>query len=153
MFKGRLNRTGFVLGNLYLGVPMLVAIILYVISIIAIHDSGAIHSMINIVFFLFGAAWCVFNIVASLGMIIRRWHDMNKTGWLALLHFVPVVNLVTFLILLFAPGTQGPNDYGFPKSSRKFKDVLLGSRNPLLPGDEQPPQGTPKPGTYGAGPM
>ena len=45
-------------------------------------------------------------------LMIRRLHDLNKTGWLALLMLVPVVNTIFSLYLLFAPGTVGANDYG-----------------------------------------
>ncbi|MBR4382216.1 MAG: DUF805 domain-containing protein [Selenomonadaceae bacterium] len=45
-------------------------------------------------------------------LIIRRLHDLNKTGWFALIMLIPVVNTIFSLYLLFAPGTIGSNDYG-----------------------------------------
>ena len=44
--------------------------------------------------------------------IIQRLHDMNACGWWSLLMFVPVVNALMGLVLLFAPGTGGSNRFG-----------------------------------------
>lgn len=46
-------------------------------------------------------SWIVFSIS------VRRWHDCDKTGWLALLPFFPTV-----LYLGAVSGTQGHNRYG-----------------------------------------
>ena len=46
--------------------------------------------------------------------MIKRWHDMNRSGWYSLLLFVPFVNIIVGLVMLFVPGTDGPNDYGQP---------------------------------------
>lgn len=35
---------------------------------------------------------------------IRRLHDLNHSGWYLLLAFIPLVNVVMLLYLLFAPG-------------------------------------------------
>jgi uncharacterized membrane protein YhaH (DUF805 family) len=39
---------------------------------------------------------------------IQRSHDFNTTGWLSLLWFVPLVNLIFW----FIPGTDGENRFG-----------------------------------------
>ncbi len=51
-------------------------------------------------------------IVVSIMLVIQRVHDFNASGWLCLLYFVPLVNLIFFLLLLFLPGTDGENQYG-----------------------------------------
>ena len=45
-------------------------------------------------------------------LMIRRLHDLNKSGLFCLLMLVPVVNAIFSLYLLFAPGTIGANNYG-----------------------------------------
>lgn len=45
-------------------------------------------------------------------LMIRRLHDLNKTGWLCLIMLIPVINTLFGIYLLFAPGTVGYNDYG-----------------------------------------
>lgn len=58
-------------------------------------------------------------VVLSFIFVIKRLHDLNWSGWFSLLMFLPLVNLIMGLILLFAPGTPGTNDYGYrPKPSR-----------------------------------
>lgn len=45
-------------------------------------------------------------------LMIRRLHDLNKTGWLCLVTMIPAVNAPFCIYLLFAPGTVGSNQYG-----------------------------------------
>jgi len=35
---------------------------------------------------------------------IRRPHDLGRSGWLILVMFVPIVNFLFFIYMLFAPG-------------------------------------------------
>lgn len=56
---------------------------------------------------------------------IKRLHDMNKSGRLIFLVFIlsliPIVNIGVGLILLFSPGTHGPNEYGEdPRKEKRF---------------------------------
>lgn len=50
--------------------------------------------------------------VFGLSITVRRFHDLEKSGWFCLLGIVPLVNFITGLYLLFAPGTYGNNQYG-----------------------------------------
>lgn len=47
-------------------------------------------------------------IYMNIMLTIKRSHDFNVSGWLTLLIFVPLANL----IFLFVPGTDGPNRFG-----------------------------------------
>lgn len=58
-------------------------------------------------------------IIPAIALMVRRFHDLDQTGWLALvfilLSFIPLVGLLASvgLIVWFAmPGTAGPNKYG-----------------------------------------
>ena len=44
----------------------------------------------------------------------RRLHDVNRSGWMALLWFVPIVGWAYLLVLLAQPGDEGTNEYGSP---------------------------------------
>lgn len=55
---------------------------------------------------------------------IRRLHDRNHTGWLVLLIFVPVVNLIFALYLLFAKGDEGRNNFGPKRENQSWEKVL-----------------------------
>ena len=44
---------------------------------------------------------------------IKRWHDLNRSGWWVLINFVPLIGaLVSFIVLGFVKGTDGPNRFG-----------------------------------------
>jgi uncharacterized membrane protein YhaH (DUF805 family) len=50
--------------------------------------------------------------IATSAPIVRRFHDLNKSGWHYWLGIIPVVNIIVGLYLLFAKGTDGDNEYG-----------------------------------------
>lgn len=50
--------------------------------------------------------------VANIMLTIRRCHDLNKTGWLTVLMFIPYIGVIPGLYFLLAKGTTGPNKYG-----------------------------------------
>lgn len=45
-------------------------------------------------------------------LTIRRTHDFNWRGWLAVLLLIPKANIVVWLIFCAIPGTKDENDYG-----------------------------------------
>ena len=50
--------------------------------------------------------------VGGFMLIIRRWHDLGKSGWLSLLMLVPLFNFFVLIFLWVKKGTDGPNTYG-----------------------------------------
>lgn len=54
----------------------------------------------------------LFGFVASIMMLERRLHDLDKSGWWMLLLCVPLVNILFYIYILFFKGTEGPNQYG-----------------------------------------
>lgn len=42
----------------------------------------------------------------------QRCRDIGWSGWIVLLTYIPVIGLAVWLVLLFYPGTRGPNRYG-----------------------------------------
>ena len=64
------------------------------------------------------AGWELAEIFMSVGYVgilivmmlltIQRAHDLNASGWVALVAFIPLVNL----LFLFIPGTNGENRFG-----------------------------------------
>ncbi len=68
-------------------------------------------------------AQLVMTVVVAL-FAIRRLHDINASGWWALLMLVPVVNGIFGLVLLFKAGSEGANSYGPPRLTRGWEKVL-----------------------------
>ena len=55
-------------------------------------------------------AYLVINIFAKLMIaypVVKRLHDMDRDGYMYLLTWVPIFNLVVGLMLLFTKGTDG----------------------------------------------
>jgi len=51
-------------------------------------------------------------IIPSLTVSIRRFHDINKSGWFVLLNFIPFVGWIIILAMLAGKGTEGKNRFG-----------------------------------------
>lgn len=61
----------------------------------------------------------ILNVVVTLGLLIpsiavavRRFHDMDRSGWWVLLVLIPVIGTIVLLIWFTQRGTDGPNRFG-----------------------------------------
>ena len=59
----------------------------------------------------------VFNNLPLLSAAVRRFHDMNKSGWTLLWALVPFIGTFIVLIMLAGDGTKGKNKFG-PKPKK-----------------------------------
>ncbi len=59
----------------------------------------------------YAAAWVMGTLFT-----VRRLHDMDASGWWALLIPVPIADLILALVLIFRPGTDSVNRFGQPPS-------------------------------------
>ncbi|APT18285.1 MULTISPECIES: DUF805 domain-containing protein [Amylolactobacillus] len=50
--------------------------------------------------------------IISLGLQVRRLHDMDKSAWYLLLHFIPLIGWIIILILSMYPSEYHQNVYG-----------------------------------------
>lgn len=72
---------------------------------------GTLMSMIILLF------WLVL-LIPMLAVMVRRFHDQDRSGWFVLLNFVPGIGGLLVLIFMCLPGTAGDNQYGAdPKTS------------------------------------
>lgn len=95
----------------YLSHGMLITLAFYAVLIpagilFALGDIGAIIGGI-----LIGVAYIAVIVITAI-LMIQRLHDLDKTGWMALLMFVPLLNFFFALYILFWPGTRGANNFG-----------------------------------------
>ena len=51
-------------------------------------------------------------LLPSLGLSVRRLHDINFSGWWVLIGFIPFIGVVALIVFACIPGTQGENKYG-----------------------------------------
>lgn len=78
------------------------AVIYLVVGIIAGRGTGqAVSDLYSLAVFL-----------PSLGVIIRRLHDTNRTGWWYLLVFIPVIGWIVLIVFLATASDPGSNNYG-----------------------------------------
>ena len=75
---------------------------------------AAIHSedLFSGLFGLVVLAYVGFSFAVFLAVAVRRLHDHDKSGWLFLLSFVPLVGWIFFLIMMLTPGNDYENSYG-----------------------------------------
>ncbi|MEJ2309431.1 MAG: DUF805 domain-containing protein [Gammaproteobacteria bacterium] len=55
---------------------------------------------------------------------IRRLHDVDKTGWLMLLIVIPLANLILWIYLLVARGTEGANRFAPHRPTPGWEKIL-----------------------------
>lgn len=103
----RLNRMRYFKRVMALG--LLGTILAFVIAIATMEPSGRDISTTGYVLM---TIMFIALVPSHFMLMIRRLHDLNRTGWLSLLSLVPVVDAIFSLYLLFAPGTVGANNYG-----------------------------------------
>ena len=56
--------------------------------------------------------------------MIRRLHDLDMAGWWCLLMFVPLVNVIFGLYLLFKAGTPSGNRFALPRETRAWEKFM-----------------------------
>ena len=51
-------------------------------------------------------------LLPSLGVCVRRLHDIGKSGWWLLLGLIPIVGPIVLLVFVCLDGKPGTNEYG-----------------------------------------
>jgi uncharacterized membrane protein YhaH (DUF805 family) len=124
--SGRFGRLSWMAWNLVLGLGgFIVVAALMAGGLIAMPDPESaampamgVGAMIGI--FAIEIVLLVFYILLT----IRRFHDIDASGWWTALIIVPLVNLIVFLVLLFKRGNEGANRFGPPRPTAGWEKVL-----------------------------
>jgi len=64
------------------------------------------------------------NFIPGIAVMVRRLHDIDRTGWWALLIFVPILGWFALLVFMCLDGTRGPNSYGSDPKNPYEVDVF-----------------------------
>ena len=59
-----------------------------------------------------GGIFALVNFIPSLAVAVRRLHDQDRSGWLLLLIFVPILGWFALFVIFLLNGTTGRNRYG-----------------------------------------
>lgn len=148
MFSKRIDRIGFLVGSAILMGPIVLTLGLYFALFYSLGGSDAsgasiFHGLVFVVVFFLWLVWAILLMPIYFGLMIRRLHDMDLSGWLSILHLVPVVDIALYLVLLVYPGTSGRNHYGNPQAPRTPQTILFGKKylqnRPINPAEMKAP--------------
>ena len=60
------------------------------------------------------------TLLPNFSLIVRRLHDIGKSGWYCLFVLIPIVGAILLLVWYCTEGTIGPNEYGpDPKAAER----------------------------------
>lgn len=128
---GRIGRIRYLSYSVLLWLTMMAVLaVLSIISAILISLSG--DTLTVIISIIMGVVYFFSSFVITFLPAVRRLNDLNRTGWLSLLLFVPFVNFLLWLYLVFASGDEGHNDYGAPALPPTTMHTVLALLLPLL---------------------
>jgi uncharacterized membrane protein YhaH (DUF805 family) len=107
-FSGRARRSEywyFLLCNL------LIAIVL-----------GTLAALLGTIGMVLYIAYALAVIIPSLAVVVRRLHDVGKSGWFYFICLIPVIGSIWLLVLFCTEGDVGPNQYG-EDPKRPYEDI------------------------------
>ena len=133
-FEGRASRSEFWWFFLFTGIAYIIAMIIDVILFgFELSDPTPISWALQFAVFL-----------PSLAVIVRRLHDIGKSGWFYFIALIPIIGLILIIVWFCSDGEPVPNMYGpVPTNTR---DVNLGTQyvmvqQPMQQQYQKPPQG------------
>ena len=101
-FSGRARRKEYWMFNLLYIVVLIVAMVLD----FTIGTAGLLYIIVALV-----------HVIPSFSVMVRRLHDVKKSGWFILISLIPIIGGIWFLILMCTDGDSSENAYGpSPKS-------------------------------------
>lgn len=107
-FKGRARRSEYWYIQLFLVVTNLAAAAID----LALMDGDVDRFIANGGGGIVGLIWILATIVPALAALVRRLHDTNRSGWWALIGFVPFVGTIVILVFTVSDSDQSKNRYG-----------------------------------------
>ena len=90
-------------------------------NVIFIFLTQTIDNLIGVTFDIygiplgFGYIYLLYTLalfIPSLAVVVRRLHDVGKSGWMYLLIFIPLIGFIWLFVLAVTNGNKGENKYG-----------------------------------------
>lgn len=106
-FNGRARRKEYWMWTLYYTVILLFAIIL----------DNALGLNFELLGQNLGYGWLyvtigITHLVPGLGIVVRRLHDVGKSGWFYLIILIPLIGFIWILVLFCTDGVKEDNKWG-----------------------------------------
>jgi uncharacterized membrane protein YhaH (DUF805 family) len=102
-FSGRARRTEYWMFVLFNIIFAIVAVILDNVLGTAIQGIG---------YGLIYGLYVLGMLIPGIAVVVRRLHDVGKSGWMFLIVFIPLVGAIWLLVLLFSDSEQDNNKWG-----------------------------------------
>lgn len=102
-YTGRLNRKIYFIRSLVL-------VVIECILFVLIDELDTRSDDFSLILMLL--SFILLCIVADFMLDMRRFHDLDKSGYFALLSLIPAITPFLYLYLFLMPGTKGANQYG-----------------------------------------
>lgn len=111
-FRGRARRKEFWMFQLFLIIITTICIGLdNILGTVVAMDAGPFGLIIlpfGWLYFLCG----IFHFLPSFSVLVRRLHDIGKSGWWFFIGYVPFIGIFWLLYLVCKDGDHGENSYG-----------------------------------------
>ena len=87
-----------------------VALANFIIGFVLGFIGGLLH--IETITTVISAIYMLATLVPSIAIVVRRLHDINKSGWYYFMVFIPLVGIIILLVYLCTPSMDMNNPYG-----------------------------------------
>lgn len=116
-FKGRASRKEYWLFVLATAIISVVIALIKISGLAIPFVNAHVIASMTILDVLFQ----VFIFIPSLAIVVRRLHDIGKSGWFYLIAFIPIVGWILIIIWACRKGQDGSNRFG----SNPLEDDLV----------------------------
>lgn len=107
-FNGRARRSEYWMFTL---AQFIIFVSVFILGAILGAIFGSALAGIGLSYFAF-IIYSLATVLPTLGVVVRRLHDVGKSGWFYFIAFVPVIGGIWLFILMVTEGDQGDNEYG-----------------------------------------
>ena len=100
--------TGFLilfLEFIFLGLPLGAAVYYF-------HTNPQFMQYIQLAGYAVNIVLAIVNFLPGIMITTRRLHDLDMSGWMQLIFYIPIIGQLFMLYVIFVPGTDGHNTYG-----------------------------------------
>jgi uncharacterized membrane protein YhaH (DUF805 family) len=112
-FSGRSRRTEYWMFVLFNFIFACIAMLIDNVLGITFHFGGADGTAVP---FFYGYIYVLYTLavlVPGLAVLVRRLHDVGKSGWMFLIALIPIIGAIWLLVLLCTDSQPGSNKWGF----------------------------------------
>mgnify|MGYP001467272326 CR=1 FL=1 len=106
-FSGRARRKEYWMFALFQAIVMIVLMILDNVLGLGF-DIGGIPLGYGVLYTIGALA----HFIPGLAVVVRRLHDVGKSGWFYLIALIPFIGIIWLLVLMCTDGDKGDNAYG-----------------------------------------